>query len=689
MVPQSSRLCTIPTIILEHIALELALLDPLGPPAHLIPLLQTCKHVNAVLSHVTNNALYGAIFTLKFDKRAANRRLGEEAVYSSNLSSQLRKQCIALGRIRSGDISSPFIEEDFWTAFIMMLENDGKNAAQLLEYAKLDALVEQFLHTRLWEGREQSSGWPAESTANALAVWLCWMCIDQTRHMAYTVDQMVEIRRLIGPYIVTTIRYPFYHAPDNHFDFPLAPIFATEFPFALSTPHGFWPQYRDPDMVRERIQHYGEVISVAPPLLALGARLLYWTLAERRVWQYEEDWPVDREDAIRTGRPAYPTQADIIELNATRDVKLFDRGDWDWRAKLLREEGADEDDGTWRTTLKAVSAQWDCDWARLRGCIDPIRLDPHKGPVYVPGTLSGLWKGRLSNPDIPAIRAFMTGSHFPEEFATHAPTLLEYPLYMLFREHHAVSPRIPVPPGGRPEEYDDGLCNAWFPAGLDLRERAGRIQARDAATGFVTEYETFEEGRPNSHNEDTCDVCRHHTREEEMDEDEDTDEDFPALMDMDGGNDIIAHIRARVNAAFNDENMDVDGVLDEELAGEDGADPDDWTSTDGSDDEAGDEQPPLERTCSGIQDIIVTGETLDRHGAAWGHYVFYGRVRAWDGLIAVVRKREPPRANDPTRDVHIFRGYIVGGANFVGSVRPWTHNPRAITGEGPFNMSKV
>lgn len=180
MVHQSSRLCTIPSIILEHIALEVALLDPLGPPAHLIPLLQTCKHVNAVLSHVTNNALYGAIFTLKFDKRAANRRLGEEAVYSSNLSSQLRKQCIALRRIRSGDISSPFIEEDFWTAFIMMLENDGKNAAQLLEYAKLDALVEQFLHTRLWEGREQSSGWPAESTANALAVWLCWMCIDQS-----------------------------------------------------------------------------------------------------------------------------------------------------------------------------------------------------------------------------------------------------------------------------------------------------------------------------------------------------------------------------------------------------------------------------------------------------------------------------------------------------------------------------
>ncbi|OCH92972.1 hypothetical protein OBBRIDRAFT_772380 [Obba rivulosa] len=698
MARQSSRLCTVPAVVLEHIALELALAEPLGPPAALVPLLQTCRHIYALLNY-ENSALYAAIFTLKFDRRAANRRLGEEAIYSSSLAFQLRKQCTALTRIRSGDVYSPSVVSDLWTAFIMMTENDGKNAAQLLEYASLDVLVDRFIHTRLWEGREEHAGWPAESTANALAIWLYWMCIDNARLMSFSVRDMEELKRLTLPYVVTTIRYPFYHAPDNHFDFPLAPVFATEFPFALATPHGFWPQYRDPDMVRERIEHYGEEITIAPPLLALGARLLYWTLAERRVWQYEADWPVDREDAISQGRPSFPTQADIIELNSTRGVKLFDRGDWDWRAKLAPEEERDEDDGVQRTTLKAKSAAWDCDWERLRGCIDPIRLDPHKGLVYVPGTLSGLWKGRISNPDVPAIRAFMAGARFPEEYATHPPTLLEYPLYMFFREHHSINPKVPAPPGGREEEYDDGLCNAWFPPTVDIRESNGIVRVRDPASGFATQYETYEEGRPNSHSEATCRICIGKRLEEESrirassSRSPSPGEEVPdavrahahTLAVAEGGS-IIAHIRARVNAAFGDDAMDVDGLLENELAEENGAD--DWTSTDGSDTSESD-QAPLDRVCSGIQDIIVTGETLTHHGQAWGHYVFYGRVRAWDGLVAIVRKRDPPRNDDPARDVHIFRGYIVGGANFVGSVRPWTRSPRAITGEGPFNMSRV
>ena len=36
-------------------------------------------------------------------------------------------------------------------------------------------------------------------------------------------------------------------------------------------------------------------------------------------------------------------------------------------------------------------------------------------------------------------------------------------------------------------------------------------------------------------------------------------------------------------------------------------------------------------------DLILTGETDPRHGQAWHHYRFYGRVRKWDGCVAILR----------------------------------------------------
>lgn len=43
-----------------------------------------------------------------------------------------------------------------------------------------------------------------------------------------------------------------------------------------------------------------------------------------------------------------------------------------------------------------------------------------------------------------------------------------------------------------------------------------------------------------------------------------------------------------------------------------------------------------EGLCTGVQDIIFTGETEERHGDAWCHYLYYGRLRPWDGLIVLV-----------------------------------------------------
>jgi hypothetical protein len=175
---QNSPLCTVPVEILEKLALEVALTDICGSTATLTPLLCSCKYINSVLSFGSSNALYARILKSKFDVCAPRRRFGDHIMENEILAHQLRKYCITLRRIRHGDIFSPYVLEVFWTAFLMLLDNDGKNMCQLA-CVGLDDFVDRFVRTRVYESRWQNNGWPAENPANALALWLLWMMTTQ------------------------------------------------------------------------------------------------------------------------------------------------------------------------------------------------------------------------------------------------------------------------------------------------------------------------------------------------------------------------------------------------------------------------------------------------------------------------------------------------------------------------------
>ncbi|KAH8099464.1 hypothetical protein BXZ70DRAFT_943813 [Cristinia sonorae] len=208
---------------------------------------------------------------------------------------------------------------------------------------------------------------------------------------------------LVRPYIVTAVRYPSFHAPDNHFEFPLSPALQRAFPYSLITPHGFWPLYRQPSLLVERHTHYNMLLDIAPPLITVAAKLLYFSRSEATEIQFHPQLPVDRAAAMALHQQQYPnerpypspTQADWREFNAHKASKLVDHGSWNWRTELSPEAGALEDDGVWRKGLKAVSAKWDNDWQRITCCYDPFRLPALKGVVYTYGSMHGLWAGRM------------------------------------------------------------------------------------------------------------------------------------------------------------------------------------------------------------------------------------------------------------------------------------------------------
>ncbi|KAI0937449.1 hypothetical protein AcV5_005355 [Taiwanofungus camphoratus] len=721
MCPHSPlTLTTIPTDILAVIALEVALLDALGPPAHLVPLLMTCKRLNAALSFHNCLHLYARIFRCKFDWRAAQRRMGVRATYSSHQAWQLKKCSIALKRLRTTDIYSDHLTADLWTAFIMCTENDGKNTAQL-DWAGLDAVLDEFMRTRLWEDRERSNGWPAESTINALAIWLVWLRMTPDKLAAMTGQQCKLLLDLTRPYVLTALRYPSFHAPDNHFWFPLPEELNNEFPFALTTPHGFYPLYREPSVLVETFHHFGLRLDICAPLIAQGAKLLYMTLSDVP-FSIDPGLPVDRAHALQLGRTHVSlTQADLREANAHKSVQLVERGEWDWRAQLAEDAGRLEDDGVWRKGLKSKSARFDNDWNRLTGCLNPWRVPALKGVVYTYGTMDGLWQGRLLIPDLNQYFGLVTSTNFPTNFSDQNPRLATVPVYMRLREHHCINPQLPVLSGSEPDEFDDGIRNAWFPT-IQYREANGVVRIEDQTNNEVTHYETYVEGRANSHSEETCTQCRHRRLEEEEELQERVRENARAASAEAEGESTPAmtrhrlsalcspgpspsrvHAEASPNAAVSEAaldaeqararmdvdaalgpSMDVDELLDS-VMGE--------TSSEGSDDlerlresdEEEEEEEYIVHTCNGIVDIIVTGETLPRHAQAWYDFRFYGRIRRWDGLVAIVRVP----VHNPHLGVFIFRGYVVANRNFVGSWRAFTNNVHAIPLEGPFVMSKV
>ena len=125
----------------------------------------------------------------------------------------------------------------------------------------------------------------------------------------------------------------------------------------------------------------------------------------------------------------------------------------------------------------------------------------------------------------------------------------------------------------------------------------------------------------------------------------------------------------------------VEGDEEEEDYSYSGSDP--TTNNDGPVPHSPTHIPP----CPGIIDLVITGGTDARHGNAWNHYSYVGRVRAWDGLVGILRMPADRSRRAGLGNV-VFWGYIVGGENFVGSWRVAGEDLGAPGWEGGFSLGK-
>ncbi|KAJ8073012.1 hypothetical protein PM082_019880 [Marasmius tenuissimus] len=187
----SNSFDAIPQEILEHIAYQIASETFLGPPSNILPFVTTNRWTYSCLSVSSNTCLYARIFEDKFDTLPAIRRIGTHRLSAGILSGELKRRCLYLKRIRSRldactDEESNVRDEEMLRevlnyAYLLMLENEGKNERQLKEYAQIDIwLKDYWFHEFGASGvrsRITSDEWPMENGNLVLAMWLYWFLL--------------------------------------------------------------------------------------------------------------------------------------------------------------------------------------------------------------------------------------------------------------------------------------------------------------------------------------------------------------------------------------------------------------------------------------------------------------------------------------------------------------------------------
>ncbi|THH28764.1 hypothetical protein EUX98_g5427 [Antrodiella citrinella] len=322
------RLGIIPLEVLEHIAFFVATQDELGPPSGLIPLISANRKMASLLSPSANPHLYARIFAYKFDTGAARRRLTRADVSTTGLCAELQRRCILLKRIRAKlDSTFPFSdkvgdatahdvckevgdaaargvcklhqEDDLlskvlWSAYLMMLENDGKNEKQLREYAGLDGWLKEFWFAPTGASRVMSAlskdSWPAKSENMSLGMWLFWLMLKPEDYM----QDDAKFREATG--ILKLVALGAHHYPLCY------PIWTDFIPTRRLHPP-------------TAVQHYLSTLYVVAPAPSAAAILSYLTLTNKLSASPE---------SMNYMKPLAPTVATSAK---TRDSKEWD-GDW-------------------------------------------------------------------------------------------------------------------------------------------------------------------------------------------------------------------------------------------------------------------------------------------------------------------------------------------------------------------------
>ncbi|KAF8192796.1 hypothetical protein K438DRAFT_1829685 [Mycena galopus ATCC 62051] len=300
------NLDTIPHEILERIAFISASETLLGPPSTLLTLLAANRHIYARISFASNQYLYARIFSSKFDIGTSSRRFIDHSS-PTILAHELIRRFRVLNRIRArtdsgakpgsaGDGDS--VHELLFHAYLMMLENGGKNERQLRDYAKMGEWLRDYLfkeHLPSWPRiTTHVEHWPPHNDHSSLAMWLFWFLL---RPDDYTVDDdsTWNVLNVLKIYALGAHKYPLTDPSWVNF-LPESPQDSTH-KIHYSKAH----QLRTPPLATPAILSFLSLVNSKAGLMDLSSHVDMPMKAESNEWEYE----LGR--CLSLGRPEFNT----------------------------------------------------------------------------------------------------------------------------------------------------------------------------------------------------------------------------------------------------------------------------------------------------------------------------------------------------------------------------------------------
>jgi hypothetical protein len=169
---RASYLEAAPDEVLRHIAFLSAVSSIVRPPHALMQMLLTSRRMYNSLSIHASPEVYANLFCAAFDTSAITRRF--PSMSSSNIASELVRRHQVLNRIRHQRIAASRTPSDLWTAYLMMLENDGLNRLQLAEAGVVPFvldIIRKCHGNNLWDPMSIDQRHEVKS----LSLWLLWL----------------------------------------------------------------------------------------------------------------------------------------------------------------------------------------------------------------------------------------------------------------------------------------------------------------------------------------------------------------------------------------------------------------------------------------------------------------------------------------------------------------------------------
>ncbi|KAG6819154.1 hypothetical protein H0H93_014835 [Arthromyces matolae] len=527
MVSQRADRCeltSVPLEIFNRIVFELTCLEPLGPPIIVVPLMQTCRAIHTLLLSENNPILYGEIYRFKFDAGAVARRAF--CPTQSQCVIQLRRILKAMSVFRRGNFwdigledHDIGLEEALQVAFMMLLDDDGKNATQLLLWARADVFIKNFLLRRLYENSEHNDGWPIDNVIISHALWVAWLLTSEESLLNESNEEREHMKLLLFPLVYLPSRYTTAFAPPNHFLLPIDDL--SNHPVGVETPHGQYPVYHGiPET--SWVYYDGRPTLVHPPA-ASAAVLLYLARFEVNPMAIGAHFYRTRADRHAAGVfTVGPTQENIEEYNWGRSVhpplgtglrtrsgeRKMVKG---WGGREWDQEKDAEQPFPSRPQLGAgvnlsppipkwigkaphfnvagnvtKSRKWDSDWNRVRFCANLTWSEPRvpygTTGSYEPGTIVGLWQGIQLIPTFSELKEIQDNPRHPPPEHWAGLRISIQPVFLRLREIHGVQGEWlnlrgllrkarNINSGGRPSDHPigfdrnqehEGMMNGWF-----------------------------------------------------------------------------------------------------------------------------------------------------------------------------------------------------------------------------------